>query len=90
MPFAKKDDAIQKNGKLRKGFSESVGKDGKTRYLKQVPKKAVKPVQMMTVKKLAKVTSKPTDVSDTKPKKVNVKKEPKEETIKNSVVNESF
>jgi len=39
MPFCKKDDAVQKNGKIRKGFSESIGKDGKTRYIKKVDPK---------------------------------------------------
>lgn len=42
MPFAKKQDALMKNGKLKRGFREITGKDGKIRYMSEKP--AAKPI----------------------------------------------
>lgn len=65
MPFAKKTDALNSKGILKKGFKELTGKDGKIRYFSELPKvkKPVKklvekkPVKKVTVKKMKKATA---------------------------------
>ena len=55
MPFASKSNAIGKNGKLKRGYREIVGKDGKTRYMTDTKKKDVKPKKEVKTKKVKKV-----------------------------------
>ena len=73
MPFAKKDDALMKNGKLKKGFTESLGKDGKTRYLRKPDPNAVLIRKTPKTVKPVNPTAKPDAKSKrvVKPKKVS-------------------
>lgn len=54
MGFAKKSDATQKNGKVKKGYREIQRKDGTVRYMtddKKKPETKTKVVKKATVKK---------------------------------------
>jgi len=69
MPIVSKSLALQKNGKLKKGFREVLSKSGRTMYFSDV-KKPSKTVVDKTKKATNKVVKRPTKTTFTKSENV--------------------